>query len=219
MTSHALAHRAGTVLAAVAVCSLAVVTPADAQRRGAGPRVSGPAGRAVPRGTVRGAPGSGRYARGARPYGVYGGGPRYDVYYGYPYAFWGSGLYGGFYYGSGWGYPYGWGPGWGYRYGPPYWGPGIAYGAYGPYGAYGAVAAGRAYGGVRIDVDERDAEVLVDGAYAGIVDDFDGSVQRLNLEPGPHRIEIVRDGFEPVAFDVNVEPGRTITYRTRLRPR
>ena len=39
----------------------------------------------------------------------------------------------------------------------------------------------------------------------------------LDLEPGPHRIEIRADGFEPVAFDVNVEPGRTITYRTELR--
>ncbi len=77
---------------------------------------------------------------------------------------------------------------------------------------------GRIYGGVRIDLPERDAEVFVDGYYAGIVDDFDGVLQQLNLEPGAHRIEIVLDGFEPVAFDVNVEPGRTITYRTRLRP-
>ena len=40
----------------------------------------------------------------------------------------------------------------------------------------------------------------------------------MTLEPGPHRIEIQRDGFEPVSFEVNVEPGRTITYRTQLRP-
>jgi hypothetical protein len=85
------------------------------------------------------------------------------------------------------------------------------------YSAAFAPGVGRPYGGVRIDLAERDAEVFVDGYYAGIVDDFDGSFQQVNLEPGPHRIELRLDGFEPVSFEVNVEPGRIIRYRTRLR--
>ena len=43
----------------------------------------------------------------------------------------------------------------------------------------------------------RDAEVYVDGYYAGDVDDFDGTFQRLRVEPGEHEIEIYKDGFRP----------------------
>ena len=68
-------------------------------------------------------------------------------------------------------------------------------------------------GGVRITDAPRDAQVFVDGAYAGIVDDFDGVFQHINVEGGRHRIEIHHPNFQPVAFDVFVEPGRTITLR------
>jgi hypothetical protein len=67
-------------------------------------------------------------------------------------------------------------------------------------------------------VPVRDAEVLVDGYFVGTVDNFDGRLQQANLEAGPHRIEVRRDGFEPISFDVNVLPGRTITYRANMRP-
>jgi len=54
----------------------------------------------------------------------------------------------------------------------------------------------------------RDAQVFVDGYYAGIVDDYDGVFQHLNLEPGTHRIEIdVDPGAPPLEFEVNVGPG------------
>jgi hypothetical protein len=150
-------------------------------------------GRAVPRGTVRG----------GRPHVVIV--PRaHRPFYG-PFR---PGL--GFYYGYPWYGPYA------YGYGFPWYGyPGYGYG----YGYYGPIAGYRTrpYGGVRIDLPQRDAEVRVDGYYAGIVDDFDGRLQQLNLEPGPHRIEVRAEGFEPVSFEVNVERGRTITYRAALR--
>jgi PEGA domain len=156
-----------------------------------------------------------------RPYGYY---PRY--YYGYPYYYGNPGL--SFYFGLG--YPLGFSASFGYPY-PAY---GYPYGyAYPPYGYanppagynYPAtatsgvgVAVGQSSGSsIRLDVDQRDAEVYVDGDYVGVVDDFNGS-QRLELTSERHRIEIRREGFEPVAFDVNVEPGRTVTYRSRLRP-
>jgi len=37
------------------------------------------------------------------------------------------------------------------------------------------------------------------------------------LTGGSHRIEIHGDGFAPMTFDVNIEPGRTIIYRADLR--
>jgi len=118
----------------------------------------------------------------------------------------GLGLVAGYPY-YGYAYPYGYG----YPFAHPYAYGGYAYGAYG-YG-YGYPSAIGAYGGVRIQGAPRDAQVYVDGYYAGIVDDFDGTFQRLTLEPGPHQIEIVVPGAPPVAFDVNAQPGRTITIR------
>lgn len=74
-----------------------------------------------------------------------------------------------------------------------------------------------AHGSLRVDVPQREAEVFVDDFYAGIVDDFDGSAGHVNLTPGPHHIELRASGFETVTFDVNVEAGRTIVYRTPMR--
>ena len=68
-------------------------------------------------------------------------------------------------------------------------------------------------GGVRITDAPREAQVFVDGAYVGIVDDFDGPGQHLNLEAGPHRIEIHTPASGAIAFDVIVQQGRTITLR------
>ena len=53
-----------------------------------------------------------------------------------------------------------------------------------------------------------DARVFVDGYYAGVVDDYDGVFQHLNLEAGPHHIEIEEEGNPSIAFDVRVGPGR-----------
>jgi hypothetical protein len=124
--------------------------------------------------------------------------------YGYPWGPWGFGV--GFGVGYGYGYP-GWYGGWG-GYGYPFYGAGYPYYGY----------ALPAYGGVRINVPQRNAEVMVDGYFVGVVNDFDGTFQQVNLEPGPHRVEVKAAGFETVAFDVNVTAGRTVTYRAGLRP-
>jgi hypothetical protein len=101
----------------------------------------------------------------------------------------------------------------------PSWSIGIYYGSggYYPYGAtpdgYFNPIPGRYYGGVRITGAPREARVFADGYFVGIVDDFDGIFQHLNLEAGPHHIEVVLDGYQPVAFDVNIRPGETIALR------
>ena len=80
-------------------------------------------------------------------------------------------------------------------------------GGYAPYGyGYGGYS-GQPYGGLRIDVPQRDAEVYVDGYFVGTVDNFDGASQQANLEAGPHQIEIRSPEFQPIQFSVNIEAG------------
>jgi hypothetical protein len=110
--------------------------------------------------------------------------------------------------------PYGYGPGWSLNmyFGRPYVGGYYTDRSYGYY----SLAPGFAYGSLRIKDAPRDARVYVDGYYAGIVDEYDGVFQHLNLEPGTHHIEIEIDpGVEPIAFDVRIEPGQTVTFHAR----
>ena len=105
-----------------------------------------------------------------------------------------------------------------YVYRPSY-SRGVYYGANGyyPYGytprAYFDPIPGRVYGGVRITGVPRDARVFADGYYVGLVNDFDGIFQHLNLEAGAHRIEIEMGGIDGIRFDVYVRPGETTTFR------
>jgi hypothetical protein len=112
-------------------------------------------------------------------------------------------------------YPYGYGSfGLGYFYYDPY--------SWYPYDTYNYRFSGygRGYptGELRLQVRPRQAEVYVDGYYAGRVDEFDGFVQALRLEEGPYSIELVAPGYEPLIFSVRIQPGRKITYRGDLRP-
>lgn len=121
----------------------------------------------------------------------------------------GGGYYGGFYPwgwgGLGLGGYYGWYDPWGYGYG------------YDPYGPSGYDYGYYAEGALKLKVTPRQAEVFVDGYYAGAVDDYDGVFQRLRLEPGPHRIEIRLDGYEPLSFEVRILPDRTVTFKGELK--
>jgi hypothetical protein len=137
--------------------------------------------------------------------------PRVNLsfFYGRP-GFYGAYAYGNPFYS--YGYPYYGYPAYAYPY--PAYGYGYGYvNGYAPYGyGYGGYS-GRPYGGLRIDLPQRDAEVYVDGYFVGIVDNFDGVAQQANLEAGPHQIEIRSPEFQTIQFNVNIEPGRTITYR------
>ena len=98
---------------------------------------------------------------------------------------------------------------------------GYGYGGYayppGPYSPW--QVSGYDIGAVRLKIRPRDAQVFVDGHYAGLVDDFDGTFQSLRLEQGGHKIEIRMPGFEDLELDIHVQPGRTITLSETLRPR
>jgi len=112
--------------------------------------------------------------------------------------------------------PYGYRPGWSlnFYFGSPH--PVHGYPVYRvPHAAYGyyAVVPGYSFGALRIVDAPRDAQVFVDGYYAGVVDDYDGVFQHLNLEAGSHHIEIESENYPLIAFDVLIQPGQTITYR------
>ena len=71
---------------------------------------------------------------------------------------------------------------------------------------------------VRLQVSPKEAEVYVDGYYAGRVDDFDGALQRLRLEPGGHEITLYLDGYRSVTQKVLLQPNGTFRVRETLQP-
>jgi hypothetical protein len=108
------------------------------------------------------------------------------------------------YRGFGFGYvPWGYGPGWGWGY----------YG-YAPY----VVPSGVVTGGLRLEIEPKTAGVFVDGAYAGVVDDFNGHFQHLDLIPGAHRIEVRQPGFQPLTIQPYIQPDHTTDYKATLTP-
>jgi hypothetical protein len=130
-----------------------------------------------------------------------------------PTVFVGGYYYPSFYRASLWYDPFflGSGPGWGpsfYGYGPVYY----------QYPIYGR---GRGYdssGSVRLQVSPRQAEVFVDGSFAGTVDDFDGVFQRLNIQPGEHDIQIYLAGYRPFSQRFYLQPGKSFNIRHTLEP-
>jgi hypothetical protein len=74
-------------------------------------------------------------------------------------------------------------------------------------------------GTLRLRVDgSSQAEVYVDGVYAGHSADFDGASRRASLKTGVHRIEVRADGFTPLQFSTRIERSRTTTHIVTLPP-
>ena len=65
-----------------------------------------------------------------------------------------------------------------------------------------------------LDVTPPTSELYVDGYYTGRLDDLRGQVA---LDPGPHKIDLVADGYERAVFNVSVEANRAITFKRDLR--
>ena len=122
---------------------------------------------------------------------------------------------GGYYYGHYGHYGHGYYPYYPYGfYGGFYWGSPYYYGGYYPYyGAPYGPGPGYAYGygsSVRLIVKPEATKVYVDGYYAGVVDDFDGIFQHLNLPPGRHEVSLKLDGFRTHRFRVYVPVDQTL---------
>jgi hypothetical protein len=71
---------------------------------------------------------------------------------------------------------------------------------------------------VRIVATPRDAEVYVDGYYAGVVDDFDGFFQRLHVPPGAHEITLYHDGYRSLHQKVYLTPRSSQKFRCTMVP-
>jgi hypothetical protein len=110
-------------------------------------------------------------------------------------------------FGWGWGYPY---------WGAYYWGgyPWYPYGWGGYYGGWYYDDSAE----VRLQVTPKDAQVYLDGYYAGIVDDFDGMFQRLRMEPGDHQLVLYLKGYKTVQQDVRVRPNASSKIEYKMQP-
>jgi len=127
----------------------------------------------------------------------------YRPYYASPYH-WYAGFYGGYY-----AYPFYFSVGVG-PHAPDYYG--YPYYPYYPWYSYDPAAS------LRLQVTPGGAEVFVDGSYAGTVEDFDGTFQRLRLYPGEHTVEVFLPGHRILTQRIYLQMGKTFTVRATLEP-
>jgi len=107
----------------------------------------------------------------------------------------------------------GFGYGFGYR---PFYDP-LWYPYPYPYYGYGAYPLGAPISSdVRVIATPKQAEVFVDGFYAGVVDDFDGTFQRLRLAPGGHAITLHLEGYRTVTQNIYVAPDNTFKLQLNM---
>jgi hypothetical protein len=127
----------------------------------------------------------------------------YRPYYYRPY------FYGGYYPGY-YGF-YGYYPGlYGY-YNPFFWG---GYYQYPPY--YYPVYDNT--GSARLQVTPRNTQVYIDGYFVGVVDEFDGYLQRLNVAAGEHELQLYLEGHRPFTQKVLFSRGGTLRLAHTMQP-
>ena len=95
--------------------------------------------------------------------------------------------------------------------------PSFGWGWYSPYWesypyAYGYYGYAPATGAVKIDTKVKDAEVYIDGAYAGTV----GKLKTMNLRPGSYDIEVREQGRTQFDRKVYVAAGKTLHLNPEL---
>ena len=72
-------------------------------------------------------------------------------------------------------------------------------------------------GSIRLKANPSSAKVYIDGALVGIVDDFDGLRNHLEIEAGAHQLELRAEGYETFIGEITVDPGKTRTERINLK--
>jgi hypothetical protein len=104
----------------------------------------------------------------------------------------------------------GFGHGYGYGYGPAFGAWGYGYGPYfGGYSMYSHPNAGQ----VKLETKVKDAEVFINGAYAGTV----GELKSMWLRQGTYNLEIRSPGRARYAERIYVLNGKTMRVRPELR--
>ena len=85
----------------------------------------------------------------------------------------------------------------------PYWGPGYGYGGY---------YANPNSGEIKLDTKVKDAQVFINGAYAGTTHD----ARSMHLRPGSYNVEIREAGRTQFAEKVFVVAGKTLHLHPEL---
>jgi PEGA domain-containing protein len=93
----------------------------------------------------------------------------------------------------------------------PFWGPWYPY-------SYGYAYVGRPETDIKTHVTPKNAEVYVDGFFAGRAADFDGVFKKLHVAPGGHAITLHLDGFRTTTQEVYVRPDSTFKMNVTMAP-
>ena len=93
----------------------------------------------------------------------------------------------------------------------PFWGPWYPY-------DYTYAYGGRPETDIKTHVTPKNAEVYVDGFYAGRAENFDGVFKKLHVAPGGHAISLYLDGFQTKTEEVYVRPDSTFKMNVTMAP-
>lgn len=89
---------------------------------------------------------------------------------------------------------------------------------YAQYPRYPGYYYGRSWASARIEVKPRDAQVFIDGYFVGVVDQFDGVFQRLDVPTGEHEITVYLPGHKTYKQKTLFRPGEGYHFRAILEP-
>ncbi len=89
----------------------------------------------------------------------------------------------------------------------PYWGP-----YWGPYGYWPGYYAYPNSGEVKLDTKVKDAQVFINGAYAGTTQEN----KKMHLRPGSYNVEIREDGRTQFSEKIYVAAGKTLHLHPEL---
>jgi len=70
----------------------------------------------------------------------------------------------------------------------------------------------------RLEMKPRQAQVYLDGYYMGVVDDFDGTWQRLDMPSGEHEIVVYLKGYQTYHQRTFFRPGQDYHFKAILEP-
>ena len=73
-------------------------------------------------------------------------------------------------------------------------------------------------GELRLRITPREAQVYVEGVYVGMAADFEQVLRALKLEIGTYHVDLVLPGYQTLSLDVQITPGRIVTYEATLTP-
>ena len=74
-----------------------------------------------------------------------------------------------------------------------------------------------AQGWLRFETVPGTAQVYIDGAYVGVVDDFGVSGRTVDLAPGRHHVELRATDYATQSFDVTITANQITRYRGDLQ--